>query len=83
MGLNISFAIHIPYGKIIQKCKNSNSPPATAGIVPEQKGVGGGGGFMSEDKVHLYQHILSGINLTGSLYISSSRATWFCISMLL
>ncbi len=38
MGLNISFVIHIPYGKMIQKCKNSNFPPVPAGIVPEQKG---------------------------------------------
>lgn len=64
MGLNIPFVIHIPYGKIIQKCKNSNFPPAPAGIVSRRRAV-----FMSEDKVHPYQPIPSGINLTGSLYI--------------
>lgn len=38
MGLNISFVIHISYGKMMQKCKNSNFPPVTVGNVPEQKG---------------------------------------------
>lgn len=70
MWLNISFVIYIPCGKMIQKCKNNNFPAAPAGIMPVKYCC-----FVSEDKVHLYQTILSGINLTGSLCITYSIAT--------
>lgn len=39
MGLNISFVIPIPYGKKIQKCKNSNFPAAPTGTVARAEGL--------------------------------------------
>ena len=55
-------------GKWYRNVKTAISHQPLLGLSQSRRAV-----FMSEDKVHLYQPILSGINLTGSLYITCSN----------